>query len=72
MAKLTGKSRENIPTEKFAIPELRKLPLNDAAHVRNAAARVDQVQGASSEQISKAHKRIAAAESRLGIGKEKK
>lgn len=72
MAKLTGKQRGRIDDNEFGIPELRKLPLNDAAHVRNAAARVDQVKGASAEQIAEAKHKIAAAERKHGIKSTKK
>jgi len=38
------------PTDtEFAFPFERKEPLNDAAHVRNAIARFDQVQGVTAK-----------------------
>jgi hypothetical protein len=45
MAKLTKPTRDRISTSKFAFPKQRKEPLENAAHVRNAAARFDQVEG---------------------------
>ena len=41
MAKLTTASRNAIPTSKFALPG-RRYPIEDAAHARNALARVSQ------------------------------
>ena len=45
MAKLNEAARDRIPATKFAFPKQRKEPLENASHVRNAAARFDQVQG---------------------------
>lgn len=42
MAKLTSKARKAIPTKEFAVPSERKYPIEDAAHGRNALARVSQ------------------------------
>ena len=36
-------TRSDLPDTVFAFPKQRKEPLTDAAHVRNAAARFDQV-----------------------------
>jgi hypothetical protein len=36
-------TRSNLPDSVFAFPKQRKEPLTDAQHVRNAAARFDQV-----------------------------
>jgi hypothetical protein len=41
MAKLTTKTRAKIPTKSFALPD-RRYPIEDAAHARNAKARVSQ------------------------------
>ncbi|OWK36348.1 DUF6582 domain-containing protein [Fimbriiglobus ruber] len=40
-------SRTDLPDSVFAFPGQRKEPLTDAAHVRNAIARFDQVDGVS-------------------------
>lgn len=45
----------------FAFPEQRKEPLSDAAHVRNAIARFDQVEGVTDAERDHAWKRIVAA-----------
>src|SRR5262245_43003414 len=39
--------RSDLPDSVFAFPKERKEPLTDAAHVRNAVARFDQVIDAS-------------------------
>ena len=41
-ADLTAASRDKIKTKNFAIPEEEKYPIHDAAHARNALARVSQ------------------------------
>ena len=35
---------DQLPAEEFAFPDERKEPIHDAAHVRNAVARFDQVE----------------------------
>jgi len=61
-------SEENrLRESEFAFPEDRKEPLTDAAHVRNAIARFDQVEGVSDAQRDRAWKRIKAAAERHGI-----
>ena len=67
MAKLTGATREKIPTTKFAFPKQRKEPLENAAHVRNAAARFDQVQGVTEAERREAWKRIQSAAKRFKV-----
>ena len=42
MAKLTTKARKSLPKTSFAIPEKKAYPIPDAAHARNALARVAQ------------------------------
>ena len=44
---LDTKERNELPESAFAFPKLRKEPLTDANHVRNAIARFDQVQDAT-------------------------
>ena len=41
---LDADTRNDLPASVFAFPDLRKEPLTDAAHVRNALARFDQVE----------------------------
>jgi hypothetical protein len=40
--KLTYRRRQKLPPSAFAIPSERKYPIPDAAHARNALARVSQ------------------------------
>lgn len=42
MAKLTSKERNALPSSKFAEPSVRKYPVNDASHAKNAKARASQ------------------------------
>ena len=51
----------------FAFPDQRKEPLNDAAHVRNAIARFDQVEGVSDAERDEAWKRILRAADRFDV-----
>lgn len=50
MPKLTKPKRDKLPATKFAFPRQRKEPLENASHVRNAAARFDQVEGVSASE----------------------
>jgi len=47
---LTEAERNRMRDGTFAFPDERKEPLNDAAHVRNAIARFDQVEDVSDEE----------------------
>lgn len=51
----------------FAFPEQRKEPIHDAAHVRNAIARFDQVEGVTDEERDRAWKRIQRAAEKFGV-----
>lgn len=51
----------------FAFPKERKEPLSDAAHVRNAIARFDQVEGVTDAERDEAWKRIRAAARRFDV-----
>jgi hypothetical protein len=62
----TGK-RDKLPREAFAFPKERKEPLNDAAHVRNAVARFDQVEGVTNAERDAAWRRIRTAARRFGV-----
>ena len=42
MAVLTSKQRKRLKSATFALPKVRKYPLPDLAHARNALARVAQ------------------------------
>ncbi len=67
MAKLTTATRNRITAAKFAFPKQRKEPLENASHVRNAAARFDQVEGVTEAERRAAWKRIQSAAKRFGV-----
>jgi hypothetical protein len=64
---MTTAKRNSLPDSKFAFPDERKEPLNDAKHVRNAVARFDQVEGVSDAERDRAWKRIRAAARKHGV-----
>ena len=67
MSKLLTTERNALQSGSFAFPNERKLPLEDAAHVRNAIARFDQVEGVSDDERDIAWRRIEAAAKLHGI-----
>jgi hypothetical protein len=65
---MSAAKRNDLPDAKFfAFPRHRKEPLSDAARVRNAIARFDQVEGVTDAERAQAWKRITAAAERFGI-----
>lgn len=67
MARLSKPKRDELPKTQFAFPKQRKEPLENAAHVRNAAARFNQVEGVSEEDRREAWKHIEAAAKKFGV-----
>jgi hypothetical protein len=67
MSKLNEAARDRIPATRFAFPKQRKEPLENATHVRNAAARFNQVQGVSEAERRAAWKRIESAAKRFKV-----
>jgi hypothetical protein len=67
MSKLNEAARDRIPATRFAFPKQRKEPLENATHVRNAAARFNQVQGVSDAERRAAWKRIESAAKRFNV-----
>ncbi len=59
--------REDLPDSAYAFPKQRKEPLTDAAHVRNAIARFDQVTGVSDADRDLAFENILKAARHYGI-----
>jgi hypothetical protein len=61
----------NLPDEnhmsEYAFPKEEKEPLNDAAHVRNAVARFNQVKGVTDAERDEAWKRIKTAAKKFGV-----
>ena len=70
MAKLNKQKRDEISDDKFAFPKEEKEPLNDAAHVRNAIARFNQVEGVTNAERDAAWKRIRSAAKKFGVAVE--
>ena len=70
MSKLDTEDRKEISGKEFAFPKQRKEPLEDAAHVRNAIARFNQVKGVSEAEKDEAWKRIKAAAKKFGVEME--
>lgn len=64
---LSTAEQNDLSRSQFAFPEARKEPLTDAAHVRNAVARFDQVEGVSDRERDDAWKRIKAAARRFDV-----
>jgi hypothetical protein len=61
LSKLNEKDRDKLPESQFAFDKLRKEPLENASHVRNAVARFNQVEGVSDDERDAAWKRIKSA-----------
>jgi hypothetical protein len=61
MNKLSSDAREELEKGEFAFPKQRKEPLENAAHVRNAIARFNQVKDVSDDERDAAWTRIKAA-----------
>lgn len=67
MAKLDTAEKHDQPESAYAFPKERKEPLIDAAHVRNAVARFNQVQDVTDAERDQAWKRIRAAAKKFGV-----
>jgi hypothetical protein len=64
---LSTADKDHLPEAKFAFTAERKEPLTNAAHVRNAIARFDQVEGVTDEERDQAWARIRAAAGKYGV-----
>ncbi|HET8628605.1 MAG TPA: DUF6582 domain-containing protein [Thermomicrobiales bacterium] len=64
---LDTQERDALPNSAFAFPERRKEPLTDAAHVRAALARFDQVEGVSDADRDRAFANIKQAAAHYGV-----
>ncbi|GAA2590925.1 hypothetical protein GCM10010435_82040 [Winogradskya consettensis] len=64
---LDAADRNSMSEGTFAFPRVRKEPLNDAKHVRNAIARFDQVKDVSDEERDEAFERIKKAAAKFGV-----
>jgi hypothetical protein len=63
--RLTAQS--DLPDSVYAFPKQRKEPLTDARHVRNAIARLDQVEDVSASDRELAFANIKKAAEHYGI-----
>ena len=59
--------RGDLPDSVYAFPKERKEPLTDESHVRNAAARFDQVRGVSDADRELAWANIKKAAKHYGV-----
>ena len=64
---MSAAEKDRLKDAQFAFPDQRKEPLNDAAHVRNAIARFDQVEDVSDAERDEAWKRILRAADRFDV-----
>jgi hypothetical protein len=64
---LSSKQKRDLPDTAYAFPQARKEPLVDAAHVRNAVARFDQVHDVSDAERDQAFVNIRAAAKHYGV-----
>lgn len=69
---LSSKDKKELPESVYAFPKQRKEPLTDAAHVRNALARFDQVNDVSDSDRNQAFANIKKAAEHYGIEIEEK
>jgi hypothetical protein len=67
MTKLDTAHRNAVPSGSFAFPKQRKEPLENAAHVRNAIARFNQVEGVTDAERDEAWKHIKTAARKYGV-----
>jgi hypothetical protein len=58
---LSSQDRDDLPDDAYAFPDQRKEPLVDAAHVRTAIARFNQVQDVTDADRDLAWANILAA-----------
>lgn len=65
---ISAAKRRSLPGDKFALPELKKYPIDTPARVRNAAARLEQNRSRlSPADYKKARGAIARAAKKFGI-----
>lgn len=67
MTKLSTEGRDKLGTGSFAFPKQRREPLENAAHVRNAIARFNQVEDVSDTERDAAWRRIKTAAKKHGV-----
>jgi hypothetical protein len=65
--RLDAGERRDLPDTAYALPAQRKLPVTDAAHVRAALARFDQVAGITDADRELAFANLRAAATHYGV-----
>ena len=65
--RLDARERRELPDSAYALPAQRKLPITDAAHVRAALARFDQVEGISDDDRALAFANLRKAAAHYGV-----
>jgi cell division protein FtsX len=64
---LDADHRNKLPDSVFAFPHQRKEPMTDAAHVRNAIARFDQVGEVTDSEREQAFANLKKAADHFGV-----
>jgi hypothetical protein len=72
MPKLDSDDRNAIDSRQFAFPKQRKEPLENAAHVRNAIARFNQVEGVTEAERDEAWQHVKTAAKKFGVDVKEK
>ncbi|MDQ2733548.1 MAG: hypothetical protein M3Y55_00845 [Pseudomonadota bacterium] len=67
MSELDADKRNAIAGQNFAFPKQRKVPIENASHVRNAIARFNQVEGVTDDERDTAWNHITAAAKKFGV-----
>lgn len=67
MSKINEATREHLDDSNYAFPKERKEPIHDAAHVRNAIARFNQVESVTDEERDAAWARIRVAAKKFNV-----
>lgn len=67
MSRINREEEDNLGSEEFAFPRERKEPIHDAAHVRNAIVRFNQVEDVTDEERDEAWQRIRRAAARFNV-----
>jgi hypothetical protein len=65
--RLSTKDKASLPDSAFAFPRARKEPMTDAAHVRDAMARFNQVGGVTDAERDLAFANLQTAASHFDI-----
>jgi hypothetical protein len=65
--RLSKVDKDSLPKTAFAFPRTRKEPMTDAAHVRDAMARFNQVEGVTDSERDQAFSNIQQAAHHFAI-----